>query len=238
MLPGNYTSQNSQSTVSGIYYVGMGTVTGTDVSTITSITYPYPSGIQAGDILVLIDHEDDNGSHCTWPPSGWTNLYTPSTSGGFWIRAAYKVHTTGTSMSLVGPGSALDHSFGTVIAFRGVNTSSPLAATTLNDFTRSTGGGNPFSFTNVTTTVDKAYVCNIIGHDIDTSTASVTFTANTSLSATSRGELLDISTQLGWNGGFGVYGGIKDTAGVVNNCAGSIKADSYKRMIAFALKPA
>lgn len=239
MLPGNFTSQIA-TTVANITYVGAGTKNGVEYPAAGStITFSYPSGLQTNDLLILMCHEDDTGGHATWPPSGWTSLYSGSSTGtGFWLRLAYKFYSSGTGVDVTISTASLNHIFGTVTAFRGVDTSSPFgAATLIATLDKTYPSPNVYNFANVTTTVDKAYVCNLIGHDIDTSTSSVAWDDNTSLDATNRGEKLDISTQLGWNGGFGLYTGTKLTAGTVNNLTGYVKASSYKRFVGFALKP-
>lgn len=239
MLPGNFTSQIA-TTVANITYVGAGTKNGVEYPAAGStINFPYPSGLQTNDLLILICHEDDSGNHATWPPSGWTSLYSGSTTySGFWLRLAYKFYSSGTGVDVAIPTSGLDHIFGTVAAFRGVDTGSPFgAATLIHTLDKTTPSPNVFDFSNVTTTVDKAFVCNLIGHDIDTSTASVVRDVNASLDPSNRGEQFDISTQLGWNGGFSLYTGTKLTAGLVDNCTGYVKASSYKRFVGFALKP-
>lgn len=230
MLPGTYNIQSAGA--NGITYVGAGA---TSQGNSGNVTWAYPTDVQANDVLILLIHEDDSGSHLSWPPSGWTNIYTGSaTFTGFWMRVAYKVHTTGTGVTMDTTG--IDHAFGRVVAFRGVNTSSVIDGSVVATLDKTTPSPNAFNFTNITTTQPNSFVCNVVGHDIDTSSASVTWTANASL--TNPIEYFDISTQLGWNGGYSLYGGIKETAGAVSNAAGSVKADSYKRFVGWALKAA
>lgn len=233
MVPGTYTSI-MPTTSNGITYTGAGAKNGVTGSTST-ITFAYPSDLQVNDVLILMCHEDDTGTHVSWPPAGWTNIYTGSTSyTGFWMRVAYLVYSSGTGVTL--STSGIDHIFGAVSGFRGVNTSSVIDGSVIHTLDTDYPSPNIFNFSNVTTTQPGSFVCNIVGHDINTSTSSVTWNANSSLTGAS--ERFDISTQLGWNGGFSLYGGLKDTAGLVNNATGTVKADSYKRFVGWALKAA
>jgi len=234
MVPGTYTSITT-SAANGIQYVGAGTVNGVDGGVNSTITWTYPSDVQTNDVLVLIAHEDDTGAHASWPPAGWTNIYTATTgSMGFWLRVAYLVYSSGSSVTINTNGC--DHIFGCITAWRGVNTSSVLDGSMTTKLDKTYPSPNVFNFSNVTTTQANSFVFNVVGHDIDTSTASVHWDTNTSL--TNPVEYYDISTQLGWNGGYSLYGGIKSTAGTVNNATGYVKASSYKRIVAWAFKAA
>lgn len=234
MIPGTYTSITNAS-ANGIQYVGAGAVNGVDGGVNSTITWAYPTDVQANDVLVLIAHEDDTGSHVTWPPSGWTSIYTGSTTyTGFWLRIAYLVYSSGSSLTINTNGC--DHIFGRITAWRGVNTSSVIDGSVVATLDKVTPTPNTFSFSNITTTQANSFVFNVVGHDLDTSTASVTWDANASL--TNPTEYYDISTQLGWNGGYSLYGGIKVSAGAVNSATGTVKADSYKRFVGWAFKAA
>ena len=232
MVPGTYTLITTPTTVNGIQYVGAGAVNSVTGSTST-ITFDYPADRQANDVLILVVQQDDNGTHITFPPAGWTTINN-STNAGFWLFAAYQVYSSGTGLTV--NTSGIDHVIGQIFGFRGVNTGTVIDGSVATSFTRASGSPNPFNFTNVTTTAANSFVCNVVGHDIDTSTASITWNANSSL--TSPVEISDVSTQNGWNGGFSLYGGLKTTAGAVNNATGNYKADSYKKFIGWALKAA
>lgn len=233
MIPGTFSTITSASS-NGIEYIGQSAkfvVSGSS----STITVDYPTGIQANDIILLIAHEDDTGTHVSWPPAGWTNIYTGSTTyTGFWIRVAYLVYSSGSSVTMTTTG--IDHILCKTFAFRGVNTSSVIDGSVVHTLDTATPTPNTFNFSNITTTLPNSYVCNVMGHDIDTTTASVTWDTNASL--LNPVEITDISTQTGWNGGYSLYGGLKSSAGLVDNATGSLKADSYKRFVGWAFKAA
>jgi hypothetical protein len=199
---------------------------GNKVATTGSAAPSYPAGIIAGDLLVLIVQTDQNDSVST--PAGWT-LRASVTSTECDLRVYTKFHTTGTSVSVSWSG---DHICCQVLAFRDVNSATPVNDSRTGNHT---GLGSTVNIPGVTTTVDNCLVLAMVAHDIATNSSCVSNWANASLSEGE--ELTDISTTAGWDGGFAVYAGYKETAGVVDTTTASLTQAKKRAYFSMALAP-
>lgn len=230
MVPGTYSSIVSQSAFAGgpITFIGHA---GKNASS-SAVTVTYNVSSIEGDFLLLLVQTDDVNMIAT--PVGWTSLYNaPDGFGGHKFAMFWKFKETDETVFIADPG---DHVIASVLTFRNTDSSAPidaLGAVNIKQYIQvNTGQGMP----SITTAFDGDFVLAIISHDHVTESATSSAWSNSSLSSTS--ELIDISTTLGWDGGFGVWGGLKSTAGATGVTTLTTVNDSgYAQMMHLALKP-
>lgn len=202
MVPGTYTSIIARTTPA-IEFIGNA---GKNVSTGSqSITYHASSA--SGDLLILIVQADDVDTIPT--PSGWTRIFNSSDGrGGCRGFVAWKIKASDTKVFVSDVG---DHQTASVLTFRNTATTSPIEiplVATVYPYSGINGGS---TIPGAISTIDNSFVCYVVIHDNDSNSACTSGWTNAQLSSTA--ELIDISTNTGWDGGFAVWGGFKASAG-------------------------
>lgn len=209
---------------------------GTFASGIGDVTPGLPAGIAADDLLLLAV---ESAKQAASAPSGWTQC--PSSpqenSGGsaggsnaVRITAFYRIATgSDTDPTVTDTG---DHTTALIVAYRGVNTSSP--------FNTSAGAGYSASTTitapGVTTTVADCMIVHLIGSDRDSnSTTSMSGWTNAALANVT--ERHEQTVNAGFGGGIFVVDGEKATAGVVGDTTGTYTVSEEHASITLALQP-
>jgi hypothetical protein len=204
-------------------YVGKGN----HIATTGSAVVQYPAGIMTGDQLVLVCQQDQSDNIST--PAGWT-LLASVTSTECDLRVYTKAHTTGTNLSISWSG---DHIVAQVLAFRDVNAVAPVNASQEGNSTSISGN---VAIPGVTTTVPDCLVLAMIAHDAASTSSQLHSWANDNLSEGT--ELTDVSSNVGWDGGFAVHAGYKLTAGATGTTTATLSTPKKKAYFTMALAPA
>lgn len=174
------------------------------------------TGRVSGDLLILVC---ETANEVVSTPSGWTLVPdTPSDNGGtaaaigsVRLTMFYKVSDgTETTVSIADPGN---HIAAIGLVYRGQKASGFIGdtATTFN------AAETAIDFPDITTTMDMSLIQFVAATDRD-STATNSFTGSTFVSNTivaQPTEQVDNTTASGAGGGFGVFTGIKPTAGAL-----------------------
>lgn len=199
-----------------------------------SISVSWPAGTQIGDLGILWA-QTDQGDSVDPTPAGWALDETEDT-GECRLHVFSKEITSLSSFTVANTG---DHLICAAMAFGNVDMAAHYGGTAANDPASSSALtlSSSVSIPNDATIVDRAFVVSAVGHDIASDGGSnVAFNTNASLEGGGE-QLADYCTSAGWDGGFGVYGGIKALAGAVNNTTGTLTANKRRAYISFALKP-
>jgi len=202
----------------------------------TALTLAAPSGIQAGDIVILCAGTISGGSVSIIVDGAcgpWTAISgSPIDQGAgeklylWWGR--YASGSTGTRIQ-----AGSDHVVGRLLAFSGcvAGTANPIDGTETGTASSSTS----FSFsTSFSTSIDNGMVCVCCSQGTDTNTSQFSSWANSNL--TNVTELGDSATNLGGGGGFGFASGDLATAGAVGTWSATLATASEQAYIAFGLK--
>lgn len=201
MIPGAYSATTKQATGT-ITFIGHA---GKNAS-LGGQTITYHASSASGDLLLLIVQADD--ADTIGVPTGWTSLSSRSYAPFARVRIMYKFKTTDTDVYVSDVG---DHQCSSVLTFRNVDAS----------LTAGTAAGGTLSnyfngqITGVTTTDDGAFVLWIGIHDAPSNSSQASSWSNANI--TGGAELIDICTDISWDGGFAVWGGIKTTAGATGD---------------------
>lgn len=144
----------------------------------------------------------------------------------FWARA------TSTSMATPTVADPGDHVYAQIITYRGViNTGDPWDIT---------GGGvkatanTSVTVSGVTTTVPDTLIVQVVARHNDSAAAA--FSTQTNANLTSITERSDAGTTQGDGGGFGVWDGVKATAGATGDTTATVTS-SINAFLTIALKP-
>ena len=179
-----------------ISYVGIGTYN----SGSAGITVATPSGIAAGDLLVAA--VETANQTITTSSSGWTTYTgtaggTAGAAGGIRCTVFYKI-TDGSDTGIVLNDSG-NHQLGVMLAYRGVDSSSPINASASQYNASSTTLTCP----SVTTTVANTAIIAIaaIDRDVATTTQVSGWTCTFSASIV---EVFDRTVTTGQGGGLGI----------------------------------
>lgn len=197
------------------------------------ISVSLPAAAQIGD-LGLLWAQTDQGDSVDPTPSGWSLIETEDT-GECRFHLFYREIASLSSFTVNNTG---DHLICAAMAFGNVDMANPFGGTTAGPIS-STGGTLSTSVVipHNATIVDRAFVIGGVGHDIPSDGGSnVAFASNASLEDGGT-QLADYCTTSGWDGGFGIHGGIKALAGAVNNTTGTLSTGKRKAYISCALKP-
>ncbi|MBM7807359.1 hypothetical protein JOD57_003196 [Geodermatophilus bullaregiensis] len=123
------------------------------------LTLSPPATTQVGDVLVA--QVAYYGAATISAPSDWTHLFT-DTSGGFVTSAVYhKVATGADTATFTRPDSSPGDMVGGILAYGGVDRSSPVAVSA-----RVTGAGETVTLPTVTTTVKDTMVVYLLGRRV------------------------------------------------------------------------
>ncbi|MHC1731962.1 MAG: hypothetical protein AB9888_08055 [Bacteroidales bacterium] len=191
-----------------------------------AITVGVPTGYQQNDLLLLILQGYD-----AYPaaPAGWTSIDTQTNTNTF-LRVCYKfAATTEEAVAVADSGNSTR---GIMVCFRGVDTTTPINATS-----KATSSGTSYSGAGLTTTINNCMVVNCVGfRDADANdTDNYTSWANASLASVTEG--WDEGTNAGTGGGIAYAYGIDTTAGTVNAFTATVDLGAnYSATITIALK--
>lgn len=156
-----------------IAYVGAGAQVETASGT-TSVL-PYPAGLAAGHLLMIVG-STFNATTLWTLPAGWTQVYNASASGGTLtpnLFVAYKVAAGSESGSLTVTHSS-NVSIARMFAFSGVNAGTPLdVPVAVND---AAGAATTSTLPGLTTTAPGAALVYAAAHVSTTATATVSAT--------------------------------------------------------------
>ena len=191
---------------SPIEYIGKSNAVKTSSS--SGVLTPH-ADTATGDLLIVCMMTDQADS--TPDISGWTTIRS-STGTEIKLKTQYFYHDGSASYTVTcsGGGTPL---VARMFTFRNTAASSPIAG--LLYATYSVGTSFPKLFTHDSTTEDGSYVMCVAGHNITLSSNAIGSNSNSTL--TDYTEMDDSTTTIGYDGGFGVFGGWKDTAGVVGD---------------------
>jgi len=133
-------------------------------ATVQSITLTKPSGVQVGDLLLLIVGSDNSNTGDWQDISGWNKIvnYNASSSdaalGIYWRIAD---GSEGATVAPSQPAGNLDEMFGWYIRISGVDQTTPIHVLGTPAYSTS----KPFTINQVTTTVDDCLVFYAVAHD-------------------------------------------------------------------------
>src|SRR5690606_30933526 len=118
----------------------------------TSLTLTAPSGITAGELLLIIIGDDDEGSsEFSDNVTGWTMLGTSgNTTADAHIAVYWRIADGGEGNVTVNPSGTGDDMFGWYIRVSGADTANPFD---VSNFTQSSGSASTHNIPAVTTTV-------------------------------------------------------------------------------------
>jgi len=203
-----------------------------------AITVPWPTH-QAGDVALLVV-ESANQTISLSTPAGFAEVtgspQGTGTAGGttatrlavFWKRATSSAEAQPTVAD------SGDHQIARIFTFRGVIASgNPWDVTASNV---ASTASTAVSIPGATTTVPDTLVAVIVSNVTDTTTAQTTNVANANL--TSLAMCKDNNTSQGNGGGFGIWSGVKATAGAYGTTTATLKTSSVQGRMSIALKPA
>jgi hypothetical protein len=219
-----------------ITYVGSGTFTaGTG-----AITPPFPSGIQANDIALLVC-ESENQAISLSTANGFVELGnqankaagTAATDPASRLAVFWKRLVGGDAAPTVADSG--DHTTGQIHVFRGVRTT----GNPWDVFAEGNSGGTnstSASIPGATTTVDNCLVVLLCSTSFNgTSTAQFSGWTNPDLSNLT--ERTDNSNTAGLGGGHGMATGLKATAGTYGATTVTLANTSFKGTMSIALAP-
>jgi hypothetical protein len=210
-------------------YIGAGALvarTGTG-----SANIPYPTGIQANDILVIVSEASDGGIGA---PPGWTQRANNTLgSSGTICSVAWK-RATGSesgSFSVDDGGGVIDHWMARMFCFRGAVTSGdPFNASS----TSSSAASTSVTFPTVTTTADNCLILNCLTWADDD--AGPLAGAPTNASLANLTERADGGALNGNGGGIVLITGEKATAGAVSGTTLTLSSSSGQGRVTLALR--
>jgi MSHA biogenesis protein MshQ len=208
-------------------FVGAGTVAAT---TLDDDTANYPAGWAADDLLLLLV---ENAGDSLTVDAGWTSAGTPQLGTGTGLHVWYRVAQSGDGGSVGYHGSGINHMQGVVLAYRGVDTTTPLDATPVGG---TASASTSITFSSITTvTADCMIVLALAA--ADDRAAGNDFGSWTNANLTSLTERVDANTAQGNDGALGAADGVKATAGATGTTTASISTSAGKAYMTIALRP-
>lgn len=209
---------------------------GTLQSAATAITPTMPTGVLAGDILLMFFETADQAVTVSGGTETWAQTTdSPVSVAGatrltvFWARASQDTPTSPTS------NDSGDHQTGVILAFRGcIATGNPWdAAVGSAEAVSDTSG----SISGLTTTVADCLVVAAMAVDAPTSNTSTNFSGWANGDLASVTERSDETSNQGNGGGIGTATGTKAVAGTVGATTVTLAVAAQKAMMSIALKP-
>lgn len=205
-------------TTGPIRYVGVGSTSGTGGT--GAINVPYPLGVRSNDFLLLLV-ACGGESTVTTVPSGWTEIDAGrtdiATTAGVKLRVFWKLHDTAYpnyndtgSAQTISVADHGDHTFGVMLAWRGVNTTTPIDGSL---WTSSSSATTTLTFPDITTTVDNCLVLGVAADPSDTTNS--TYGAITAAGLTTTAERFDDGTTQGHGSALYCMQGQRTSAGTV-----------------------
>lgn len=187
----------------------------------------------SGDYVVCVAQYDQDSSIGSVPAT-W-NLISFDTVGSSFRYVVFGKIYTGTppTITLVSGGDQL---IAACLTFRNVNASTQIDATPSVVEQVFSVGSNTIT-SHPATTVANCFYIDVLAHDYNTSSSTL-WSGWTNSDLEGYTELVEYSTTLGWDGGFAVAGGIKETAGAVADSTVTSSINKDMGYTSFALRPA
>lgn len=216
-----------------VQFVAAGTV----ASGTGAITVPLPSGLQTDDLLfLLVETANENVT----TPTGWTiapsahqGVGTAASTTATEISLFYRwVDGTESSASVADPG---DHVIGRMVAYRGVDTTTPFD--TSAGSTKATASTTA-TFPSITTTVDNCLVLLVEAHSLPDANSTTVVSGHTNANLSGIAERIDNNTNAGNGGGMSLADGTKTTAGATGTTTATLSNSAVGAHITLALIPA
>lgn len=206
-------------------------------SGVSDVIVNYPSGWAAGDLLLCLV---ESSNEAITAPSGFTELASsPQGTGAVSnvtttrLSAYYRIATAldGTQIQINDPGN---HALVLLMAYSGVNTTTPLDVTPVGGQDTDLGGTS--TATGVTTTTANCMIIVAYADSNDSLTGRYSGWANANL--TGFAERTEVRTTEGNGGGIGVADGVKATAGATGSSTVNYGAATNLSWMTLALRPA
>lgn len=204
-------------------YVGAGDrVSGTSAATV-----PFPSGVQSGDLLVLV-RESHNLT--TTPPAGWRLIKTYGIEGETSLMVAMKNYYTG----MVEPqaSSDLDHFTTRIYAWRGIGSNVAYAASAGSTANPTVDG----VFPTLTVDGDKALILNVITQNVDSANSFISQSIP-GTNWTTSAKIDDGGTTVGSGGAYAVISTFKAAAGPIGYASATKAASALSVSMTIAIYP-
>lgn len=201
-----------------------------------AVTYAYPYPFNGGEFLLLVVEDANEGTTPTL--SGWTLVTgTPNGTGtaagaaATAIRAYYKFAAPGDTLSAT-LGDLGDHQDGFIMAFEGVDATTPLDAAAVTDV--AAAASTSVTFPGITTVTNDALVVCLVANATDTTTAQGSSFAHAGLTSISSG---NANTNIGNGGGLSYLCGVCATAGATGTGSCTLATSSVQARLTLALRP-
>lgn len=202
---------------------------------IGAVTYPPPAGHQAGDLLLLFIENDAGGAEpLVTTPSGWTliNTITDPVAPVTRLTVFYRIATSAAEPD-ASVNDAGDHQVGQMCAFRGVNTSDPIEA---SSFIGVDTASVNVSITGVTTLDVNRMVIYAASDNNDGASDNALASAWANASLVSLTEMIDCRTSSGLGGGVAAAYGLKAAAGATGTATATYATATNRGQCCIALK--
>lgn len=201
----------------------------------TALSVGAVASVVAGDLLLLFV---ESANQPVAAPSGWTQVTnspiatgTANAAGGVALQIFYQFATgADTTTSVADSG---DHTTAIKIAYRGVDQTTPFAATPVSG-TKATASTTT-TFPAITTATANALVVLATGLDLDAASTATTGTI-TNANLTSITERHDQTVTSGFGGGLVIADGFKATAGSTGTSTATVTS-TVQVYLTLALKP-
>jgi len=216
----------------GVKYVGAGAyANGTG-----SVTAALPSSAEDDDLLLIIVEGEGEDANADGLPTGYTQVGTVAndTAGSSWdtrCTVGYAIYDSGSPPSTTVP-DAGDHTHAVVVAFRGIDTTSPFDVTYASGSSDASSSSHTAATSQTSSTDDAVSVIAVTHGD---NTIPLVSVANSSLSGPAK--LSENEHSTGSDGTIGVFGGVKETAGSIGSWTWSSDTNERDAWIAMVLKP-
>lgn len=203
---------------------------------IASVTYSYPFPFDGGEFLLLVVEDANEGTLPTL--TGWTIVSgTPSGTGtaagtaATAIRAYYKFAAPGDTLSAT-LGDLGDHQDGFIMAFEGVDATTPLDVSAVTSVAAS--ASTSVAFPSITTTTNGALVVCLVANATDTTTRQGSSFAHAGLTGVASGGANSLQ---GNGGGIDYLYGVRSTAGATGTGSCTLATSSVQACLTLALRP-
>lgn len=202
-----------------------------------AISVPQPAGIAAGDVLLLVVETANEAVSVQM--SGWTEVSVSpqglGTAGGTAATrlAVYYRISAGDEVA-VGIADSGNHTIAAILAFRGVDQTTPINALAAD--LRATDN-TAVIFPSVTTTKDNCWILLIEAHALPDANSTAVVSGHTNANLSGITERLDGNTNAGNGGGLSLASGEKVTAGATGTSSAALTTSTIGAQITLALQP-
>lgn len=224
----------------GSSYAGVGASTGSVTINFNSSYFPSESIPEQYDFLILAV---ESANETVTPPSGWTQFtngdyYTGSgTPGGVGsTRLSIFYRFCDDTLSGVTIADSGSHQYATVLVFKGVDTTEPLATTGSGSYiTHIPTAQTSVSLPDVYVAYNNSLVVNILSNGHNTN--GPLFSSQSNPNLTSLTKVFDYNVSLGVGGGLTVLTGVKTTTGWTGSTEGILSVVALQGLASIVLKP-